>query len=95
MKDMYRTVKRPLITEKANLQRENLNQYSFVVDEGANKVEIKEAVERIFKVKVAQVRIQNVPGKPKRHRHHRFQRAGWKKALVTLKEGSIEIFEGA
>lgn len=95
MKDIYRTVKRPLITEKANLQREGLNQYSFVVDGEANKVEIKEAVERIFRVKVAQVRTQNVSGKPKRHRQHRFQRRGWKKALVTLKEGSIEIFEGA
>jgi large subunit ribosomal protein L23 len=92
---MYHVVKGPLITEKSTLQKETAVQYAFVVDRRANKAEIKEAVEKIFKVKVSEVRTLNVRGKMKRFRFHRSRRPHWKKALVTLREGSIEIFEGA
>jgi len=95
MKDVHQIIKGPLITGKSTLQKETANQYAFVVARNANKCEIKEAVERLFKVKVAEVRTQNVRGKVKRVRQHQSRRPHWKKALVTLKEGSIEIFEGA
>ena len=95
MKDLYQIIKGPLITEKSTAQKEAASQYGFIVDRRANKVEIKEAVERLFKVKVAQVHTQNVAGKRKRVRQHLTRRPHWKKAVVTLKEGSIEIFEGA
>lgn len=95
MKDLYQIIKGPLITEKSTIQKETANQYAFVVNRRANKAEIKQAVEKIFKVKVAKVSTQNVRGKVKRFRLHESRRAHWKKAFVTLKEGSIEIFEGA
>lgn len=95
MKDIYQVIKGPLITEKSNSNKETLNQYAFVVDRRANKVEIKEAVERLFKVKVGEVRTQNMRGKLRRVRQHLSREPHWKKAWVTLKEGSIEIFEGA
>lgn len=94
MKDLYQIIKGPLITEKGTIQKEMVNQYAFVVDLRANKVEIKAAVEKIFNVKVTDVRTQNIRGKVKRSRQYKSQRPHWKKALVTLKEGSIEIFEG-
>jgi large subunit ribosomal protein L23 len=95
MKDLHHIIKGPLVTEKSTSQKETATQYAFMVDTRANKVEIKDAVERLFKVKVSQVRTQNVQGKLKRVRQHLSRRPNWKKALVTLKEGSIEIFEGA
>jgi large subunit ribosomal protein L23 len=94
MRDLYQIIKGPLITEKGTIQKEMANQYAFVVDRRANKVEIKTAVEKIFNVKVADVRTQNVRGKLKRFRQFWSRKPHWKKALVTLKEGSIEIFEG-
>jgi large subunit ribosomal protein L23 len=93
--DIYQIIKGPLITEKGTILKEMHNQYVFVVDRRANKAQIKEAVERIFKVKVAKVRTQNIKGKPTRFRQYWSRRPHWKKAIVTLKEGSIEIFEGA
>jgi large subunit ribosomal protein L23 len=95
MKDLYQVIKGPLITEKSTMQKETSNAYAFIVDRRANKAEIKEAVEKIFKVKVAKVRTQNVRGKVKRFRQYQTRRPHWKKAVVTLKEGTIEIFEGA
>jgi large subunit ribosomal protein L23 len=95
MRDLYQIIKGPLITEKSTIQKDTASQYAFVVDRRANKVEIKQAVEKIFKVKVARVSTQNVRGKIKRSRGRESRRPHWKKALVTLKEGSIEIFEGA
>lgn len=95
MKDIYQIIKGPLVTEKGTLQKEMANQYAFRVDRRAKKAEIKVAVERIFNVKVARVRTHNMRGKVKRFRQHPTRRPHWKKALVTLKEGSIEIFEGA
>jgi large subunit ribosomal protein L23 len=94
MKDLYQVIKGPVVTEKSTVQKEQAQQYVFAVDRRANKDEIKKAVEKIFKVKVNAVRTQNMRGKVKRFRLHESRRPHWKKALVTLKEGHIEIFEG-
>ena len=66
MKNIYQVIKRPLITEKANILKEKDNKVAFVVDRGANKAEIKEAVERFLKVKVLKVHVSNMKGKPRR-----------------------------
>ncbi len=85
-----------MITEKSTRQKEEGRQYVFEVDRDANKVEIQSAVERLFKVKVLQVRTSNVLGKVKRLGRRYGKRADWKKAIVTLKEGDrIDFFEGA
>ena len=88
-------IKKPLITEKStSLMAEN--KYAFSVDINANKIDIRRAVEELFKVKVKSVNTMKVKGKPKRLGVHRGYRPNWKKAIVTLEEGSkpIEIFEG-
>jgi large subunit ribosomal protein L23 len=96
MKDIYQIIKRPLITEKANILKEKENKVSFVVDRGANKAEIKEAVERLLKVKVLEVHVSNMKGKPRRLGRTMGKRSDWKKAVVTLRPGDhIEFFEGA
>lgn len=92
---LYQVLKRPLITEKTNAQREKLNDYTFEVATNANKVEIKSAVETLFGVKVKSVRTAVVRGKFRRTRRGIGQRPNWKKAVVTLLEGQqIELFEG-
>jgi large subunit ribosomal protein L23 len=96
MKEAYKIIRRPLITEKSTRQKEENRQYAFEVAGGANKVEIQSAVERLFKVKVLQVRTYNVLGKVKRLGRRYGRRPDWKKAIVTLKEGDrIDFFEGA
>lgn len=96
MKDIYQVIKRPLITEKANLQKEKVNKVSFVVDRHANKEEIKEAVERLLKVKVLKVNCCTMRGKKRRLGRTSGKRPDWKKAVVTLRAGDrIEFFEGA
>jgi large subunit ribosomal protein L23 len=96
MKEPQKIIIRPLVTEKSTQQKEISNQYVFEVLRDANKIEIQSAVERLFKVKVAQVRTTNVLGKKKRLGRKYGKRPDWKKAIVTLKEGSrIEFFEGA
>ncbi len=88
-------LKRPLITEKATLLKETANAVCFAVDPGANKKQIREAVEKIFKVKVEEVRTMRMPGKTKRRGRTVGRRPGWKKAVVWLKPGDkIEFFEG-
>jgi len=88
-------IKRPLITEKSTLLKETANNVFFVVDCRANKNEVADAVEKHFKVKVVEVRTINMPGKTKRRGRSLGVRPGWKKAIVTLKEGDkIEFFEG-
>lgn len=95
MKDHYQIIRRPLLTEKSDRLRETENQYCFEVNRVANKLEIKQAVEELFQVKVKQVRVQNVQGKVKRMGRFEGKRADWKKAFVTLQEGEvIELFEG-
>jgi large subunit ribosomal protein L23 len=89
-------IKGPIITEKGTLVNEQSNQVVFRVDPRANKVEIRHAVERLFKVKVEKVRTSRVLGKIRRVGRHAGRRADWKKAYVTLAEGArIDFFEGA
>jgi large subunit ribosomal protein L23 len=96
MKDAYSIIKRPLITEKSTRQKEEGNEIAFVVDPQANKIEIQKAIEKLFKVKVLQVRTLNLAGKKKRMGRHVGWKSDWKKAIVTLREGDrIEFFEGA
>jgi len=96
MKEPQKIIRRPLITEKSTQQKEVGNQYAFEVLQSANKIEIQSAVERLFKVKVLQVRTCNVLGKVKRLGRRYGKRPDWKKAIVTLREGDrIEFFEGA
>ena len=96
MKDIYGVIKRPLITEKANILKEQKNKVAFVVDRAANKAEIKEAVERLLKVKVLKVNCSTMKGKPRRIGRSMGKRPDWKKAVVTLRPGDrIDFFEGA
>lgn len=91
----YDIIKRPLVTEKTTIQKEESNQLSFEVDRSANRVEIKRAVEKIFKVRVANIRTMHVKGKTKRRGRILGKRRDWKKAIVTLMPGErIEFFEG-
>jgi large subunit ribosomal protein L23 len=80
----YQVVLRPLITEKATHVSERHNAYTFEVNALANKTEIKEAVEQLFNVKVADVRTQNRRGKPRRYRLKVGRMRNWKKAIVKL-----------
>lgn len=87
---------RPLITEKAT-RLSGENKYSFEVQRVANKMQIKEAVEKGFDVKVLNVHVMNMKGKPKRIRGNRIKLSpSWKKAVVTLHpDDKLELFEGA
>ena len=86
----------PHLTEKTVIQKEEANQVTFLVDKAANKIEIKRAVENLFKVTVLGVNTLNTRGKHKRLGRFTGKRADWKKAVVTLKDGDrIEYFEGA
>jgi len=96
MKEVQKIIRRPLVTEKSTRQKEEGRQYVFEVDPDANKIEIQQAVEHLFKVKVLQVRTSNALGKLKRVGRKFGKRPDWKKAIVTLKEGDrIDFFEGA
>ena len=87
---------KPLMTEKSMQQKEELNAISFRVAVDANKVEIRQAVEKVFNVKVADVRTQSREGKWKRMGKFEGRRRSWKKAMVTLAPGhKIELVEGA
>jgi large subunit ribosomal protein L23 len=91
----YDLIKRPLITEKTNIQKDVSNQVTFEVDRRANRVEIKKAIEKIFKVNVVSVRTMQVKGKRKQRGRIIGKRRDWKKAVVTLRPGErIEFFEG-
>ncbi len=92
--NIYSVIKKPHVTEKTSLGSDVTNTVSLVVDRDANKIEIKQAVETLFKVKVADVRTVNVAGKVKRVGRNIGKRSNWKKAYVTLQEGqSIDFFE--
>lgn len=92
----YRILKRPLITEKSTTEKDLHNKLFFEVDRGANKIEIKQAVEAMFKVNVLDVTTMNVAGKKKRVGKFFTRRSNWKKAVVTIKPGQrVEFFEGA
>lgn len=95
MRDAHSIIVAPLITEKTTLLKERKGVLAFRVDRSANKVEIRQAIERIFKVKVADVRTERVRGKVKRMGRYEGRRPNWKKAYVTLRPGekTIEYFE--
>jgi len=100
MKNIYMTVRQPLITEKSTILREKDGTYCFRVHPRANKIEIADAIERLFekeKVKVAGVRTVSVRGKVKRMGRHFGKRPDWKKAYVTLApdSGEIDFFEAS
>jgi len=91
----YEVIRRPLFTEKGADLKEAFNQVVVEVAEGANKIEIKKAVEAVFKVKVAKVATLNVRGKGKRLGRHEGRTRGWKKAVVTLAPGEkLDFVEG-
>jgi large subunit ribosomal protein L23 len=95
MKPYGKIILRPLLTEKNALLKETQNRVVFEVAKDANKLEIKRAVEEAFKVSVEAVNVLNVKGKVKRLGRNLGKRRDWKKAVITLKEGStIEFFEG-
>ena len=93
MKDARTIVKSAKLTEKAAHLSATLNKYCFVVDQTANKNDIKRAVEQLFKVVVTKVNTMNYAGKLKRQRTVKYGRtASWKRAIVTLREGEkIEL----
>jgi large subunit ribosomal protein L23 len=91
----YDIIIRPLITEKTSIQKEDHNQVSFEVDRRANRVEIRRAIEKIFNVRVANVRTMQVKGKVKQRGRIVGKRRDWKKAIVNLMPGErIDFFEG-
>ncbi len=92
--NIYDVIKKPLITEKTTTEKDARNIIAFVVHRDANKIEIKESVEKLFKVKVTAVKTATVAGKVKRVGRQVGKRSNWKKAYVTLKEGSsVDFFE--
>lgn len=96
MKSLHEVIQAPLISEKGTLLTESANQVLFKVRPDANKIEVKRAVETLFKVKVEQVRIARYLGKVRRIGRSMGRRSGWKKAYVTLREGDkIDFFGGA
>ncbi len=91
---LYEVLRRPLITEK-NTALQAQGKYAFEVAGEANKPQIKQAVEKAFKVKVTAVNVMTVPGKGRRMRGRQVLTPSWKKAIVTLKPGDkIGFFEG-
>ncbi|OGN95024.1 MAG: 50S ribosomal protein L23 [Chloroflexi bacterium RBG_13_50_10] len=91
---IYDVVKRPLITEKATVMKEQ-NRYAFEVAKEANKRQIREAVEAAFKVNVVKVNVMSMPGKMRRIGRRYVMTRSWKKAVVTLEpDQKIEFFEG-
>ena len=96
MRDPRAVLYRPLMTEKSMRQKEELNTVTFQVARDANKVEIRQAIERVFSVKVTDVRTSSMQGKWKRMGRFEGQRSDWKKAVVTLAPGhKIDLVEGA
>jgi large subunit ribosomal protein L23 len=85
--DYYHIVKRPLSSEKSVGDRESTNSFHFEVNKKVNKIQIKETIEKLFDVKVLCVRTLNRVGKTRKYRNKVYKTSGWKKAIVTLKEG--------
>ena len=94
MSTIYKVIKRPIITEKGLTLKENDRTLCFEVEGSASKTQIQEAVEQLFKVKVAHVRTMIVPGKLRRRGKYSGYRSDWKKAYVTLREGEKMIEYG-
>jgi large subunit ribosomal protein L23 len=86
-RDLLGLLKRPILTERSTMLKEQHGQYCFQVDKGASKGDIKRAVQETFKVKVTSVRTMILPGKERRMGRTSGVRADWKKAIVTLQKG--------
>ena len=93
MADIYNTILSPIITEKATKLSEN-NQYVFKVPLSTNKKEIKDAIEKLFKVKVKNINTTKVKGKNKIFKGTKGKRSDYKKAVVSLKEGESLDYSG-
>jgi len=95
MATLYRTVVRPIMTEKTSAAYQDRQEYTFQVAPDANKTAIRAAIEKLFGVTVTGVQTMNCRGKARRVGQSIGKRANWKKAIVTLKQGdTIDIFEG-
>lgn len=95
MKSLHDVLLGPLLTEKGTLLKEKENKVIFRVAKESNKIEIKKAIEEIFKVKVEDVKTINCRGKNKRMGKYEGKRSDWKKAIVSLKEGEkLDFIEG-
>ena len=93
--NQYEVIRRPLLTEKTNIGREEENLVVFAVDPRASKHDVKRAVESLFDVEVLRVRTMRMPRKSRRVGKFVGRKPEWKKAMVQLAEGqSIEFFEG-
>jgi len=91
---IFEVIRRPLVTEK-NTALQSQNKYAFQVSKDSNKEQVKEAIEKAFKVNVIAVNIMTVRGREKRVGRRKVMVSPWKKAVVTLKTGDkIQIFEG-
>ncbi len=95
MNSIFEVIRRPLVTEKTTLMKEGIRTLVFEVHRDATKPDIKKAVEKLFSVKVEQVRTANLPGKLRRQGRYQGHRPDWKKAYVLIKEGEkmIEFHE--
>ena len=87
MKNIFEIIKKPCLTEKGIMLQETENQVVLKVDPRANKIEIKEAAEKLFNVKITKVRTANMHGKKKRVGRHLGHTNNWKKAVLSLAEG--------
>ncbi|MXX09836.1 MAG: 50S ribosomal protein L23 [Nitrospira sp. SB0677_bin_15] len=95
-RDPYDVLVKPLLTEKITGLQEAANRIAFVVQNDVNRIEVRQAVESVLKVKVKSVNIMNVMGKKKRQGRYLGKRADWKKAIITLHEGEkVELYESA
>lgn len=93
--DIYQVIREPHVTEKATSQKQGFNQITLKVHKEANKVEIRKAVEVLFKTRVLEVKTMRIRGKHRRVGRNIGRRADWKKAVVRLKPGEhLEFFEG-
>ena len=93
--NLHQIIRKPLVTEKSNIGREERNVVTLAVDPRANKHEVKRAVEELFGVDVLDVRTMRMPAKMRRVGRYMGRKPQWKKAIVRLAEGQkIEFFEG-
>ena len=86
MIDPREVIRRPIVTEKS-MRGTAINKYTFEVDRTSPKPVIREAVQRLFKVKVTKVNVISIPGRERRRGQHRYQEPAFRKAIVTLAEG--------
>lgn len=94
MAQLHEIILRPIVTERSAILQESENTYVFEVGLASNKIQVREAVERFFGVKVAAVRTSVVRGKSKRFGRHQGRRSDWKKAYIKLVDGhSINLFD--